>query len=263
VRKTIATTAFLALALAPGLLKARVANEVLPSAHDLIEDLPLVQWDGNEEVAQQQTPVVPPAAAPVTTPAPAAPTPAPVVTPAPAATPEPAPADKDTTPDPSSDEAPMEDEFSIGDIPVVETLELTEEKSRKALDIYVLVRDKYKDAALEEFENLQDFVDQSPQGKAFETDVKSGGFADVAEWNTTITTLSFAYDNSIDDQTGEIRQQIEELKADTDIAQDMRDRMITALTAMIPSDNNKKVLEALKADVTYGAKLKLLETEAE
>jgi hypothetical protein len=156
-----------------------------------------------------------------------------------------------------------EDDFSIGDIPVVETLELTLEKARKALDVYILVREKYKDAALEDFENLQDFVDQAPVGKAFEADVKAAGFADVTEWNTTITTLSFAYDNSIDDQTAEIKQQITELQADTEMAADMRDRMITALNAMIPSDNNKKVLDELKSDAAYSEKLKLLETEAE
>ena len=156
-----------------------------------------------------------------------------------------------------------EDDFSIGDIPIVETLELTPEKARKALDAYILVREKYKEAALEDFENLQDFVDQSLVGKAFDADIKAAGFADVTEWNTTITTLSFAYDNSIDDQTTEIKQQITELQADTEMAQDMRDRMITALNAMIPSENNKKILDALKADPNYAEKLKLLETEAE
>jgi hypothetical protein len=43
----------------------------------------------------------------------------------------------------------------------------------------------------------------------------------------------------------------------------MRNRMITALNAMIPSENNKTILDALKADPAYAEKLKLLETEAE
>ena len=137
------------------------------------------------------------------------------------------------------------------------------EKAKKALDTYVLVREKYKDAELENYENLQDFVDQSPQGKAFEADVKAAGFANVIEWNTTITTLSFAYDNSIDDQTITIKQQIDELNADTETAQDMRERMIKALQAMIPSDNNKKVLDEIKKDPAYVEKLKMLETETE
>jgi hypothetical protein len=246
---------------------ARAVVDVNAGEQLFFDDERMVPWDEmGEDVAQQTTPApATPPAAPATPPATPA-TPPPAVTP-PAATTTP-PATEPVTPeevDPAmpAQEGAVEDDFSIGDIPVVETLELTPEKARKALDAYVLVREKYKDAALEDFENLQDFVDQSPSGKAFEADVKAASFADVGEWNTTITTLSFAYDNSVDDQTSEIKQQITELQADTEMAQDMRDRMITALNAMIPSDNNKKVLDGLKADPAYAEKLKLLETEGE
>ena len=242
------------------------------------ETAPLMQWDDEDMLAQQQPapipeplpPVVPAPVAPATPPV-VEPVPVPVPVPVPQAAtpPAPTPPAAGETPEvtdpaagPATDGAGEED-FSLGDIPIVETVELTTEKAKKALDTYVLVREKYKDAALENYENLQDFVDQSPQGKAFEADVKAAGFPNVIEWNTTITTLSFAYDNSIDDQTTSIKQQIEELKADTETAQDMRERMIKALEAMIPSDNNKKVLEEIKADPAYAEKLKMLETETE
>lgn len=39
--------------------------------------------------------------------------------------------------------------------------------------------------------------------------------------------------------------------------------MIKALKAMIPSDNNKKVIEDLMADAVYGPKLKQLDIEQE
>lgn len=169
-----------------------------------------------------------------------------------------------TTPDspPSNEEAEDgADDFSMGDIPVVETVELTLDQAKRALDAYALVSEKYKDAELENYENLQDFVDQAPQGKAFEADIKAAGFATVNEWNTAVTTVSFALANLGDDQTADIRQQIDELKADTEMAQDMRERMIAALNAMIPSENNKKVIAELKADPVYAEKLKQLETE--
>lgn len=177
-------------------------------------------------------------------------------TPAPSATP-------DSPSEPPADTTVEEggEDFSMGDIPVVETVELTTDQAKRALDAYVLVSDKYKDAALENYENLQDFVDQAPQGKAFEADIKAAGFATVNEWNTAITTLSFAAANTSDSETADIRQQIEELKADTEMAQDMRDRMIAALNAMIPSENNKKVVADLKQDPAYAEKLKQLETE--
>lgn len=169
-----------------------------------------------------------------------------------------------TTPEapPSNEEAEEGvDDFSMGDIPVVETVELTVDQAKRALDAYALVSEKYKDAELENYENLQDFVDQAPQGKAFEADIKAAGFATVNEWNTAVTTLSFALANLSDDQTADIRQQIDELKADTEMAQDMRERMIAALNAMIPSENNRKVIANLKADPIYAEKLKRLETE--
>jgi hypothetical protein len=260
-------------------LPAHARAVIDPAADEfkLLDEEHMLPWDdlGGDELAQQTTPAPAtptPPAAPATTTPPAAPPAAPVApaTP-PAVTPPPAPAPPATEPatpeeaDPAmpTQDGAAEDDFSIGDIPIVETLELTPEKARKALDVYILVREKYKDAALEDFENLQDFVDQSPVGKSFETDVKAAGFTDVTEWNTTITTLSFAYENSIDDQTVDIKQQITELQADTEMAEDMRNRMITALNAMIPSDNNKKVVEGLKAESAYAEKLKLLETEGE
>jgi hypothetical protein len=209
---------------------------------------PLIEWEWPDVLAEQlPAPTTPPVPPPAASPAP------------PPAAAEPPAADPATPPE----EPQVEDDFSLGDIPVVETIELDPVKAKTALDTYVMVREKYKDAALENFENLQDFVDQSPQGKAFEADVKAAGFKDVTEWNTTITTLSFAHDNMVVDQTADIKQQITELQADTSMAQDMRDRMISALNAMIPSDNNRKVVEDLMKDPAAAEKLKLLDTEAE
>ena len=155
------------------------------------------------------------------------------------------------------------DDISVGEIPAVETIELTAETARKAIDGYVLVREKYKDAALENYENLQDFVEQDPRGKDFETDIKSFGFANVNDWNIAVTTVGFAYSNLLDDQTEDIKLQIEEVKADTEMAQDMRDRMVQALSAMIPSDNNRKIVEEMMKDAAFAEKLKQLETEEE
>ncbi len=256
---------------------ARVSAELPETSHFLNEGA-VMPWDEPEVVAQQQpTPTPAPAPASSPTPTPVMPTPVtpPAVTPAATATPPAAtqlptppadvapPAADESDPATPNPEGTVEDDFSLGDIPVVETLELTPEKARSALDVYVLVRDKYKDAALEDFENLQDFVDSSAQGKAFEADVKAAGFANVTEWNTTITTMSFAYDNLLDDQTATIKQQITELQNDVEIAQDMRDRMIAALNSMIPSENNKKIVETLHADPAFKDKLKQLETEGE
>lgn len=227
--------------------------------------LPKFEWaapslHGHDTAQTTPTPEVPvpPAAAQPATPTPV---PQPDVGPAPEEPADGATDDQSILPDLSP--APEDDDFSVGEIPAVETVELTDDSARKALDAYVLVREKYKDAALENYESLQDFVDQNAQGKEFETDLKSFGFSDASTWNVTISTVSFAYANMLDDQSADIRQQIEEVKQDAEMAQDMRDRMVQALTAMIPSDNNKAVLERLAKDPVYSEKLKQLETEEE
>lgn len=275
-----------ALLVAWGMIPAAFAR--IPASTELVP-LPPSYWDEfvspDESVAQQTpaatpAPVVPaPASPPATTTPPAAPAPAtappaatPPATAPPAAQPStppeaPAPgaAQQEPTPDDVLPDLSPEGQegFSVGEIPTVEVVELTPDTARKAMDAYVLVHDKYKDAPLENYENLQDFVDQDAQGKAFEADIKSFGFGTANEWNTTITTVGFAYTNLLDDQTADLKQQIEEVKNDTEMAQDMRDRMVQALSAMIPSDNNRKVVDEMMKDPVYAEKLKMLETEEE
>lgn len=171
-----------------------------------------------------------------------------------------------TEPDPiapGAGEALPSDEVSIGEIPMVKMVELTPDSAQRAVDAYVLLKEKYKDAQLENFDSLQDFVDNDAQGKAFEADVKLAGFPNVTDWNTTITTVSSAYANIIEDQSADIKLQIEEVEKDAELAQDMKDRIITSLKALIPSENNRQVVQGLIDNPAYTEKLKLLETEEE
>lgn len=233
--------------------------------------LPWFSGPGNAEpplmLAQATTPLEIPAA-----PAPAAPqslppVPAPpaAATPAPATPPSAAPA---PVPGPAPDAEEQhgdspDEELSLGEIPIIETMELTPDIAKRALDSYIAAREKFVNSDLELYENLQDFVDQTEDGKAFEADIKAAGFANVTEWNLAITTLGLTYGGVVDDQTPDLLMQIEEVKQDTEMAQDIKDRMVKALEALIPSDNNRKVIEDLLNDPVYGPKLKLLDIEEE
>ena len=155
------------------------------------------------------------------------------------------------------------DDLSLGEIPTIETMELTPEIARRALDSYIIAKDKYADTDLDQYENLQDFVDQTEDGKKFEADIKAAGFANVSDWNLAVTTLGLTYGTVTDDTTSELEQQIKEVEDDTELAQDMRDKMVKALKALIPSDNNKKIIEDMLADPVYGPKLKQLDIEEE
>jgi hypothetical protein len=170
------------------------------------------------------------------------------------------PPDENAAPD---DEGSTPDDLSLGEIPIIETMELTPEVARRALDSYIVTKEKYADSDLEQYENLQDFVDQTEDGKKFEADIKAAGFANVSDWNLAITTLGIVYGSLIDDQTADLKLQVQEIEADTELAQDIKDRMVKALQAMIPSENNKKVVEEMMADPVYGPKLKQLDIEEE
>lgn len=173
-----------------------------------------------------------------------------------------APDDSTAVPD-SGDTPDGGDELSLGEIPTIETMELTPDIAKRALDSYIAAKSAYADTDLDQYENLQDFVDQTEDGKKFEADVKAAGFANVSDWNLAVTTLGLTYSSVADDQTYDLQQQIKEVEDDKELAQDMKDKMVKALKALIPSDNNRKVIEALMADPVYGPKLKQLDIEEE
>ncbi|MGE0241080.1 MAG: hypothetical protein AB7F09_19705 [Parvibaculaceae bacterium] len=163
----------------------------------------------------------------------------------------------------SDTEETSPDDLSFGEIPDVTVIELTADIARRSIDALALVRDKYKDANLENYESWQDFVDKTEDGKRFEADIKTAGFATVDEWNVAVTSVSFAYSAITDNLADDLEAQIAEIEKDTSIAQDLKDRMIKGLKAMIPSENNKRVVQAMIEDPAYTEKLKLLAEEGE
>jgi hypothetical protein len=165
--------------------------------------------------------------------------------------------------DPNAEEMDGDGSVSLGDIPDVETEELTADLAHKALDGYVLVQNKYQDSPLEDYADLQTFVDKDPKGPELEKDIKALGFKSVTEWNVAVTSVSVAYNNILDDQTTDLKQQIEDVKASKDMAQDMKDRTIKSLQNSIPSENNTKIVQDLMKDKDYADKVKLLESTDE
>ncbi|MFN4142957.1 hypothetical protein [Aestuariivirga sp.] len=214
--------------------------------------------EASQRLAQGATPLEIPAAPGAASPTPQATPPAPT----PFATPA-APAGEDGEMQEEPGDVPPDEELSLGEIPAIETIELTPDLAKRALDSYIAAKDKYANSDLDQYENLQDFVDQTEDGKAFEADVRAAGFANVSDWNLAVTTLGLTYGSIIDDQTADLQQQIKEVEEDTELAQDIKDRMVKALKALIPSENNKAVIEGLMADPVYGEKLKQLDIEEE
>lgn len=221
------------------------------------------QLPQSEEMGEQPKPQPPVAGEQPATPPPAAGEQPPVPPPA-------AESGEDLTqpPPPDSDEQTdteetSPDDLSFGEIPDVTVIELTDDIARRSIDALALVRDKYKDANLENYESWQDFVDKTEEGKRFEADVKAAGFATVDEWNIAVTSVSFAYSAITDNLADDLASQIAEIEKDTTLAQDLKDRMIKGLKAMIPSENNKRIVQKMIDDPAYTEKLKLLAEEGE
>jgi hypothetical protein len=228
------------------------------------------QLPQSEETGEQPNPQAPPADLPAQ---PSGEQPNPQAPPAageePSAQPPPASGEDLTQPPPpdtgseSDTEETSPDDLSFGEIPDVTVIELTADIARRSIDALALVREKYKDANLENYESWQDFVDKTEDGKRFEADIKAAGFATVDEWNVAVTSVSFAYSAITDNLADDLETQIAEIEKDTSIAQDLKDRMIKGLKAMIPSENNKKIVQAMIDDPAYTEKLKLLAEEGE
>lgn len=164
--------------------------------------------------------------------------------------------------DPSAADSQGDGDVSIGET-AIETEELTADLARKALDGYTLVHEKYKDSPWEDYTDLQEFVDKDQKGKQLDSDIKALGFTSVSDWNLAVTSVSVAYNNVLDDQTADIKQQIEDVKKSTDMAQDMKDSTLKTLQASIPSENNTKIIQDLMKDAAYSEKIKLLENTEE
>lgn len=142
-----------------------------------------------------------------------------------------------------------------------QVLELTPDQARKAFDAYLVLHEKFNDAAFEDYDSLADFVARAPEGKDFEAVVKSSGFASVDAWLPVINALEFTIGAMNDNQTQAVEKQIEEVTADASLSAQDKARMVAMLKATVPSENNRKVLEGMLADPAYAEKLKAFMSE--
>lgn len=167
---------------------------------------------------------------------------------------------------PMAEESPVPEEETVpspeaAQIEPVKTVELTPELARKAIDGFVLARDNYANAMLDQYETLEEFANKSAEGKKLETDIKALGFKSLTEWEIAIATVSLTYGAVSEGSDYEVPQQIEEVKTDASISDDRKVQMIAWLNSLIPSPNNKAAILEVMQDDGYREKLKLLAEE--
>ena len=142
-----------------------------------------------------------------------------------------------------------------------QTVFLTVGAAKRAVDAFVAVRDKYNNEGIENYNSLEEFVAETEAGKRLEADVAAHGFDDISDWNRTIMAVGFAYSAIVYDYATDLRQQIEEVREDRSLDESMRTQLIAGLNALMPSRNNRSVLQALLRDPIYRDKLRLLQEE--
>lgn len=146
----------------------------------------------------------------------------------------------------------------------VEQVRLSEDSAKRALDGFILLKSKYQDTDIAEYETLEQFVAEAKEGKALEADIKKAGFASVGEWNNTIMSVSFAYAAVSSTQEQEIRTEIDSIRSDEALDPELKKSLIESLESMLPSEHNKQVVLKLNAQPDWAEKLKMLaEDEAE
>lgn len=138
---------------------------------------------------------------------------------------------------------------------------LTIDAAQRAIDAYVAVRAKHNSEGIENYSSLEAFVAETEAGKRLEAEVVAHGFSDITDWNMTIMEVGFAYSAIVYDYASDLRQQIKDVRNDRSLDEEMRTRLIAGLTALLPSPNNRVVLQALLDDPIYRDKLKLLQEE--
>ncbi len=167
------------------------------------------------------------------------------------------PGDQDSLDNDSTNENDNTQEMAPA-ISTVETVELTPDLAKRAIDGFVKLKNTYQDTDIAEYESLEQFVTEAKEGPALEKDIKSFGFKSVGEWNTAITSVSFAYAALSGTHEIEIKQELENIKNDADLDQAMKTSLIDGLQSMLPSDNNKKIVGDLNKQTDWAVKLKLL-----
>jgi hypothetical protein len=167
---------------------------------------------------------------------------------------------------PSAAEAPVPEEETIPapeaeQLEPVKTVELTPELAKKAIDGFVLARDKYANSTIDQYETLEEFASKSEEGRKLEDDIKGLGFKSLAEWEVAIGTVSLTFGAVSEGSDYDVPQQIEEVKRDASMSEERKGQLIAWLNSLMPSPNNKAAILEVMKDEGYREKLRLLAEE--
>jgi hypothetical protein len=167
---------------------------------------------------------------------------------------------------PPAPDAPVPEEETVPSpeterVEPVKTVELTPELARRAIDGFVLARDKYANSSIDQYETLEEFASKSEDGRKLQADIKTLGFDSLEAWEVAIGTVSLTFGAVSEGSDYDVPQQIEEVKKDSSMSEERKAQMIAWLNSLIPSPNNKAAILEVMKDDGYREKLRLLAEE--
>lgn len=145
-----------------------------------------------------------------------------------------------------------------GGMPKIQTVELTDESAKNAIDAYITLREKYGDKI-----PPANQAQAATEGMAAAADVNSivtsKGFKDTADWQKAITSVALAQGFLKKGDSADMDKKIAELESNPKIPAAYKQQMLGMLKSMRPSENNTKVVKGLLADPAYAKKIAEIE----
>jgi hypothetical protein len=142
----------------------------------------------------------------------------------------------------------------MGGMPDIPTVELTEKSAKNAIDAYLLLREKYGDK-LPPADEARAMAEGAKAMADMNAIVTEKGFKDAQEWQAAITSVAMASGFAEKGNAAEFDEKMAEMQANPHIPEAYKKQMMETMKKVRPSENNLKVVTAVRADPEYGKKI--------
>lgn len=142
---------------------------------------------------------------------------------------------------------------------VLNQMPLTLEKARNAVDSLLLLREKYKDYKFKGQSRgpmgVIEGMKNSEVRDQILADLKKHGFDSIEDWVASFVSVGLAVSYVQRNQDGKLEKKIEEIRKNPNIPDEVKQQLVTMLTALVPPKGNEEVARKLLADKDYAAKI--------
>ncbi len=142
---------------------------------------------------------------------------------------------------------------------VLNQMPLTLEKARNAIDSLLLLREKYKDYKFKGQSSGPMGVIEGMKNSEIRdqiiADLKKYGFDSIEDWVASFVSVGLAVSYVQRNQDGKLEKKIEEIRKNPNIPDEVKQQLVTMLTALVPPKGNEEVARKLLADKDYAEKI--------